>query len=191
MQASTPPRILITTSRNPTESMRTFCKNLVYHLPNSFRMNRGKSNMDSLAERALEREATKIIIIDRWKGNIGRMKLFEIGDSGLVQEYPIIHIRNVSLPGKHKAMLPGTVRSLVIQLEGGTPAQAKRLTDDLWRFFETSPETAKRIQAENNQITMQISAQRPFIQISLVKGKQRPETGLRLDVSHLTWRDEK
>jgi hypothetical protein len=154
-------------------------------------MNRGKSNMDSLAERALEREATKIIIIDRWKGNIGRMKLFEIGDSGLVQEYPIIHVRNVSLPRKHKAMLPGTVRSLVIQLEGGAPAQAKRLTDDLWRFFETSPETAKRIQAESNQITMQISAQRPFIQISLVKGKQRPETGLRLDVSHLTWRDEK
>ena len=68
--------ILLTTSRRPTERIRTLCRELAHVIPNAVRVNRGKLSLDGVAERALEFGADHVIIIDRWKGGPGEIQFF-------------------------------------------------------------------------------------------------------------------
>jgi rRNA maturation protein Rpf1 len=90
------PKILFTTSRRPTNRIRTFCRDLAYSIPNTLRINRGKLSLNALAEKALELGANRIIIIDRWKGGPGKIELFQIR-GGLHQVSPLIYLKGVKL----------------------------------------------------------------------------------------------
>ncbi|RLI44046.1 Brix domain containing protein, partial [Candidatus Bathyarchaeota archaeon] len=81
--------ILLTTSRRPTPRIRTFCRDLARSIPNVVRVNRGKLSLDGVAERAIEFDADRVVIINRWKGGPGKIELFEVGQEGLVLVPPI------------------------------------------------------------------------------------------------------
>ena len=74
--------ILLTTSRRPTGRIRTFCRDLANSLPNVVRVNRGKMSLDGLAEKAIELEADKVVVVDRWHGGPGKFNLFYISNLG-------------------------------------------------------------------------------------------------------------
>jgi len=65
-------RILLTTSRRPTNRIRSFCHDFASCLPNIVRINRGKLNLDGIVEKTLEINADRVVIIDRWKGGLGK-----------------------------------------------------------------------------------------------------------------------
>ena len=87
-----PPRkTLLTTSRNPTPKIRTFCRDFARVIPNIFYVNRGKMSNDDVAEKAIEYDADRVVIVDRWQGGLGVLRFFMVTESGLTEASPTIH----------------------------------------------------------------------------------------------------
>lgn len=187
-----PPKILITTSRNPTQRIRTFCNDLTHTLPNSIRITRGKSSLNTLAEKALEHEAERLIIADRWKGNLGKIQLFTLGDTGLVQFHPTIYVKNVKLRRDFGRTRRKTAKSLILQTTPEIPSEARKLADALAHFFNTPKHSTDDPLPPNTQTIMHIllnSAQR--IQITFLQAPEKNEIGPQITVSHLIWKPRK
>lgn len=87
--------ILITTSRRPTQRMRTLCHDLNRVLPNTLRINRGKLNISGVMEKTLEYEADRVIIIERHKGGPGRLRFYGILSGEFKQLPPQIHLAGI------------------------------------------------------------------------------------------------
>lgn len=90
-------KVLLSTSRNPTPRIRTFCRDLSRVIPCMVRINRGKMSTDEVAEKALQHEADRVVIIDRWQGGPSRMKFYQVHESGLVLFPPTIQIGSIKL----------------------------------------------------------------------------------------------
>lgn len=88
--------ILITTSRRPTRRVRTFVKELERMIPSSTRLSRGRSSFYKLFDIMIEKGADKLIVIDVWKGNPGRIHFFSLEDSRLERK-AVIWIGSLSL----------------------------------------------------------------------------------------------
>ena len=57
--------ILLTTSRRPTGAIRSLCRDFVNSIPDVVRVNRGKMSLDGIAEKAIEVEADRVVVVDR------------------------------------------------------------------------------------------------------------------------------
>jgi len=188
LNPSEPAKILITTSHNPTQTIRTFCNDLTRNIPNSFRINRGKSSLDALAEKALEHQATKIIIADRWKGGLGKIELFEVGNIGLVQYYPIIYVRNVKLR-RDFGRLGKKASRLVVETADTAPLEARKLADAFSLFFDAPKRSIEDECFQGLQTILHVSStQQHRIQITFLWAPQRVEIGPQVIVSHLVWK---
>jgi U3 small nucleolar ribonucleoprotein protein IMP4 len=185
-------KILITTSRNPTQTIRTFCSDLTHSIPNSLRANRGKSSLDSLAEKALEYEAGKVIICDRWKGGLGKIQLFEVGNGGLVHFDPLMYIKKVKLRRTFEHVRRKAFKSLTLLTGSGISFEAHKLADALSRFFNIPKLTADETLSPNTQTAMHISFDAAFsIRITFLQTPRKVEVGPRVTISHLIWRSQK
>ena len=71
--------ILITTSRRPTKRIRSFIKDLAKSIPNAVRRNRGKASTEDLCIEALARGLSRVLIVERWRGNPGIMRFILVG----------------------------------------------------------------------------------------------------------------
>lgn len=67
------PNLLLTTSRNTSNRVRTFARDLASLLPEIERFNRGGIGLPELVARINQRGAKAAIIISIWKGNPGEM----------------------------------------------------------------------------------------------------------------------
>ena len=92
-----PAKILLTTSRNPTPRIRTFCHDFTRVIPNAVYVNRGKMSNDEVAEKALECNADRVVVVDRHQGGPGVLRLFKVGESGLASTPPSIHVAVIKL----------------------------------------------------------------------------------------------
>jgi hypothetical protein len=70
--------IIFTTSRYPSQRTRSFIKDLCRVIPGAIKVNRGKSSIIDLSERAIRLGASKLVIIDQIKGNPSRMRFFDV-----------------------------------------------------------------------------------------------------------------
>lgn len=191
-QKHTPSKILITTSRNPAQTIRTFCNDLVHSIPNTLRINRGKSSLDTIAEKALEYEAEKVIICNRWKGGPGKIQLYKMGDAGLVQFYPVIYVKKVEFRKSFERVRSKAVKSLILQTTTKIPFKAHKLADALSHFLNTPKQPADVTLSPNTQTTMQISLNTAHrIQITFLQTPQKIEIGPRITISHLIWKPQK
>ncbi len=187
-----PPKTIITTSRNPTQTTRTLCNDLTHSIPNSLRINRGKSNLDTLAEKALEQKAEKVIISDRWKSGLGKIQFFEIDNTGLVQFYPMIYVKGVKLRRTFKNAQTKTIKSLVLQTKTKIPFEAHKLADALSHFFNIPKISSEETLSSNSQVAMHISLNTAHrLQITFLQAQQRIEIGPQIIVSHLIWKPQK
>jgi len=71
-------KVIITTSRRPTQTSRKFVKILSMIIPNSLKITRGKYTINSLLLQALDLNAEKIIIIRNKKGNPGYIDVYSV-----------------------------------------------------------------------------------------------------------------
>ena len=185
-------RILVTTSRNPPQAVSAFCNDLVRSIPNSIKASRSKSSLDNLAEKALEHEAVKIVIVDCWRGNIGKIRLFEVGESGLSQFYPLILVKRVVLRRTFEHVRTKAVRALVLLTAAKVPFEADRLAASLSNFFKISRLSADEELSTEEQAAMHISLDAAHrIQITFLQTLLRVEVGPRTTVSHLVQRPRK
>jgi len=127
-------RTLLTTSRNPTARVRTLCNDLSHVIPNVVRVNRGKMTKDEVAEKALEHDTDHVVIVDRWQGGPGSIKLFRVGESGLVLTPPIIHITDTRLRREFGVSKVKPARSIVV-LAPETSVEALRFAEACSKFF--------------------------------------------------------
>ncbi len=189
MDNSVSPRILITTSRNPTQRIRTFCNDLTRAIPGSLKISRGKSSLTNLAEKALEHETKRVTVVERWKSNLGKIRLFILGDAGLVQFYPVIYMRNVKLRTSFGDVQTETGKELTIQTDTEISFQTRKLAHALSDFLDISKLSTSEMFTPSTQRMMHISHNTAHrIQIKFLQGPQETEIGPRITISHLVWK---
>lgn len=182
------PLILLTTSRRPTKDMRTFCKDLSYAFQNIVRINRGKLSLEGIAEKALELDAEKVMIIDRWKGGSGKMQLFKISEKGLDAVSPIIYLGGIKL---RRDFMENTTRgrrikSIAITVSPKPLLETKKFGNALSDFFIVPILSPEEAVDKNYDAAMQISTD-PSNHI-IVTFKLIPElveVGPQIRISHL------
>jgi len=178
--------ILITTSRDPTRRIRTLCNDLTCSIPNAVRVNRGKMNLEGIAEKAIELDANEVIIINRWKGGPGKIELFQASSEGLTPGPPLLYVRGVRLRREFKAKAR-PFRSLTITMPPKSPTEIVRTAESLANFLNipvsSMGETTSKFQA-----SLHISSDASSLtQITFLLLPETMEVGPRLTLSHVVW----
>lgn len=135
--------ILITTSRRPTQKMRTFCNDLRNVIPDCCRINRGKQSMERIFEKALELGAENIMIVSRWKGGPVKIELYKLGRGGLGFIPPIIYLASFRTRGEYPKKLR-RLKNIVITVSPNSSERIRKTAQTFARFFnlpiiESSP----------------------------------------------------
>jgi rRNA maturation protein Rpf1 len=178
--------MLLTTSRRPTRRIRTLCHDFVRSVPSIVRINRGKLNLDGVAERAVELNANRVVVIDRWKAGPGKIKLFRIEQNGLAPVPPLMYISGVRLRREFEAKTK-RIRSLVVTMEPENPTETIRITEQLSDFFNLPmlpiDEAVTKYQASMH-ISLDASRR---TQIIFMLFPQTVEIGPRITLSKVVW----
>lgn len=147
-------RILLTTSRRPTSRIRSFCHDFAGSLPNIIRINRGKLNLDGIIEKALEIDADRAIIVDRWKGGSGKIHLLAMKETELNPASLLIFIKGLKLRREFK-MKTKLVKSSIITMSN-ISSSGRKIAESLAHFFEISIFPSRQV-VHNYSASMHIS----------------------------------
>jgi len=178
--------ILLTTSRRPTGRIRTFCRDLVSSIPDVVRVNRGKMSLDGVAERAIELEADRVVVVDRWRGGPGKINLFQIGSTGLKSVPPLMLISGIRLRREFKEVTRRN-RSSAITMKPEDSAELERIAGRMSQFFDLpvlSVDEAARKYGASMHFSFDSSR---HIQITFMRLQRMVEIGPRVTLSKLIW----
>jgi U3 small nucleolar ribonucleoprotein protein IMP4 len=178
--------MLLTTSRRPTGRMRTFCRDLANSIPDVMRVNRGKMSLDGVAEKAIELEADRVVVVDRWRGGPGKINLFQASSTGLKTVPPLMLIRKIRLRREFKE---GTrrARSSAITLEPEDSAELIKIGGRMSKYFGL-PVLSLNEASENHCASMHFSFDSSrHIQITFMLLSRMVEIGPRVTLSKLIW----
>jgi len=182
--------ILLTTSRRPTQLIRTFCRDLARSIPDVVRINRGKLSLDGVAEKALEFEADRVIIIDRWNGRPAKIELFVTGPAGLTPVPPLIYAASIGLQREFEAKIK-SFKSLSITTSTESTAEVLKIAESLSNFLKI-PLLSMEDAASKHQGSMHVSSNASQrTQITFVLLPKKIEVGPRITVSHVGWETPK
>jgi len=154
------------------------------------RINRGKLSLEGIIEKAVEFNAGKVAIVERWVQGAGKIEFFEVRQDGLVGFFPIIYVRNVKFrrgfgEWMHKDR---RIKSIAIASSSKENFDVKRLENAFSSFFEipTVP-LEEAINSKYNAVmqTSIDSSKRIVITFRLVP--KLVEIGPQIGVSHLVW----
>jgi len=182
--------ILLTTSRRPTRRIRTLCHDLARSIPNVVRINRGKLSLDEVAERALELNADRVVVVDRWKGGPGTIKLFRVEPAGLTPVPPLMYVAGIRLQREFEA---GTkaVRSLAVTTAPESSSEVTKIAENLSSFLNfplaSIDEAASKYQASMH-VSQNASGR---IQVTFMLLPQMVEIGPRITMSRVMWESQK
>jgi len=178
--------ILITTSRNPTRRIRTLCNDLTRSVPNAVRVNRGKMNLEGIAEKALELDANRVIIINRWKGGPGKIELFQVGQEGLTPVPPLLYVRGVRLQREFEAKAR-PFRLLTMTMPPKSSNEIVRIAESLANFLNLPILSASEAPAKFQALMHVSSDVSRLTQITFLLLPEIIEIGPRLTLSHVVW----
>jgi U3 small nucleolar ribonucleoprotein protein IMP4 len=179
---------LLTTSRRPTPRIRTFCRDLTRSIPNVVRINRGKLSLDGIAEKALEFNADRVVIVDRWKGGPGKIELFKIGQEGLVLVPPIMYVVGIKLQREFDRAKTKPIRSLILTTSSDKSDEIIRIARSLSNFLNV-PLSQMDEAVSKSQISMHVSSNdlhRSQVTFMLLL-PETVEIGPRITLSHVVW----
>ena len=178
--------ILLTTSRRPTGAIRSLCRDFVNSIPDVVRVNRGKMSLDGVAERAIEVDADRVVVVDRWRGGLGKINLFRISSTGLKSVPPLMLISGIRLQREFKE---GTkrARSSAITMKPEDSAELERIAGRLSQYFDLSVlpvDEAARKYGASMHFSFDSSRR---LQITFMRLQQMVEIGPRVTLSKLVW----
>lgn len=184
------PFILLTTSRRPVKNTRTFCRDLSNTFPNVVRVNRGKLSLSGVAEKALELDAEKAIIIGKWRGESGKIQFFKISEKGLDVIPPLIYVKGVKLSRDFEKNALGRrrLKSVAIAASETPSLEVEKLENVLSEFFNIPVFSLEEICDRKFDAAMQISvspSNRLVVTFKLIP--EFVEVGPQIRVSHLVW----
>ncbi|MBN1784138.1 MAG: hypothetical protein JW815_00155 [Candidatus Bathyarchaeota archaeon] len=178
--------ILLTTSRRPTGRIRTFCRDLANSIPDTVRVNRGKMSLDGIAEKAIEVEAEKIVVVDRWQGGPGRISLYRLGSSGLDFVPPLMLIKGIQLRREFKSVKKHG-QSSVITFAPKNSLATDKIAGQLSQFFGLPAHYLDDV-AGTHVIAMHLSFDcSGVLQLTFKRLQQMVEIGPRITISKLIW----
>ena len=179
--------ILLTTSRRPTERIRTLSRELAYCIPSVIRINRGKISKHGLAEKAIDLKADRVIIIDRLKDGSEKINLFEISSKGLTPVAPIIVLSKINLRREIKKGSKGKYSS-IITMESNIP-ELDRLSKSLSKFLRLPIIELNKIRNEGH-VSMHFSLDpKKRLQATFTVLNQMVEIVPRLTSARWLWED--
>lgn len=167
--------------------MRTFCHDLERAIPNVILINRGKLDLDGLAEKALELDAGRVIVVDRWQGRVGKIQFFNLTSSGLVSVYLTMQVAKVKLQREFgEKRLKPTKKLALSNISQNSEANA--VAQSLSKFLDipilSLEEATSKVYEAAMQISQDASKQ---LQITFIRLPMMRETGPRITIKHLTW----
>ena len=178
--------MLLTTSRRPTGRIRAFCRDLANSISDVVRVNRGKMSMDGVAEKAIELEADRVVVVDRWRGGPGKINLFQLSSTGLKPVPPLMLIKKIRLRREFKE---GTRRaqSSAITLEPEDSAELIRIGGCMSKYFGL-PVLSLDEACKSHSASMHFSFDSSrHIQITFMLLSRMVEIGPRVTLSKLIW----
>ena len=183
--------ILLTTSRRPTRRIRTFCRDLARCIPNIVRINRGKLSLDGVAERAMEFNADRAIIVDRWRGGPGKVALFQNGPDGLIPVSPIMYVSGIRLRREFEETKTKHIPSLTISTPQEKNTEVTKIAESLSNFLNISmSSTDEAVSGHPVAMHISLNASR-HIQITFILLPETVEVGPRVTLSHVLWETKK
>ncbi len=146
--------------------------------------------MEGIAEKALEFDAEKTVIVDRWKGGLGKIQFFRISEKGLDAVPPLIYIRDIKLRRDFRENTPKgrRIKSVAMASSRKASSEVKRLENALSEFFGIPILPFDEVVNRKYDAAMQISAD--LSNCIIITFKLIPklvEVGPQLRVSHLVW----
>lgn len=154
------------------------------------RINRGKLSLSGVAEKALELDAEKAIIIGKWRGESGKIQFFRISEKGLDVIPPLIYVKGVKLSRDFEKNALGRRRLKSVAIaDSETPSlEVEKLENVLSEFFNIPVFSLEEICDRKFDDAMQISvdpSNRMIITFKLIP--EFVEVGPQIRVSHLVW----
>lgn len=113
--------------------MRTLSNDLQRVLPNTVRANRGKLSAEGVYEAALENNADRIVVVERWKGGPGNLKLYILPFTE--KKFTTLRLSGVKLQdefGRRTIIRKG----LAVTLDENASAHAKDMADFFSKFLK-------------------------------------------------------
>ena len=170
--------------------MRAFCRDLANSVPDVVRVNRGKMSQDGVAEKAIEVEADRVIVVERWHGGPGKINLFDVSSTGLTPVPPLMLLSGIRL---RRELNEGTrrIQSSVVTIEPNCPAELERITEHLSKYFAL-PVLSLDKASDRHRASMHFSFDSSRrIQITFLLLERMVEIGPRATLSKLIWEEQK
>jgi hypothetical protein len=89
---------------------------------------------DGVAEKAIELEADRVVVVDRWQGVPGKVSLFHVSSTGLEPVPPLMLIKSIRLRRELSEGRRGA-RSSSITLEPEDSPELARMAGQLSKYF--------------------------------------------------------
>jgi rRNA maturation protein Rpf1 len=170
--------------------MRTLCREISYNIPFAVRINRGKLSLEGIAEKSIELNAEKVMIIERWKFGVGKMQLFHVKLERLESVPPTIYICHARFRRNLAAeiMKGRRIKSIAIAAAPHKNAEVMKLEKALSDFFTLPLLSIEEAVDRKYDAVMQIkiSPQKNII-ITFTLLPELVEIGPQIWVSHLVW----
>jgi rRNA maturation protein Rpf1 len=147
--------------------------------------------MEGVAEKALEYDANRVLIIDRRHGGPGRIGFYQVSASGLVSVFPILHVAGIRLQREfgHVKLRSTRFEAIVVSSEG--EEEIIKVANSLSSFFNV-PAFLVNKKPYNYPLEMHISYNATRrIQITFIDTFRNVEVGPRITLSQVVWETNK
>lgn len=143
--------------------MRTFCRDLSHTFPTIIRINRGKLSLEGILEKALELDAEKVMIIERWNEGTAQILLFEVEQETLKPVQSPLYVRNVRFRRDFlkNASKVRRIRSVAIAASQDESSEVRQLENLLSNFFGIPILSVKEVANSDCNCAMQILKDSP------------------------------
>lgn len=182
--------ILITTSHRPTRRVRSLCNDLARSIPGLVRVNRGKMNLIEVAERAVLMNSDRFIVVDRWKGGPGRIRLFKVTDEGVSESPPRIYVSGVKLRREFnipRQWIKEKINLLFMKSNEEESPELMEFKTAMSNFLQI-PMLKERSEALGYEAYMSISPGKDcWAVISFFRLPSGAEIGPCIKISHIVW----
>jgi len=145
-------------------------------------------SLDGVAEKALELDAEKAIIIGKWRGDSGKIQFFRTSAKGLDVIPPLIYVKGIKLRRDFEENAPRRIRSVAVAASKTSSLEVEKLENVLSEFFNVPVFSLEEICDRKFDAAMQISvdpSDRIIVTFRLIP--EFVEVGPQIRVSHLVW----
>jgi len=143
-----------------------------------------------VAEKTVQLEAEKFIIVDRWKGGPGRIRLFKVIDGSFREFPPRLYISGVKLRREFKvprSMVKESFSSLFLEVAEMADLDLERFRTKLSEFLEV-PAFKLEDKPPYYRAYMRIAEGVDcWAYISFFTLPKKVEVGPRIKISHIVW----